>query len=136
MKTRLKLLVMLGALFIISCEKAEIDSTLQGSWELSSVAGGNLANYLYPTGKGYGIKFTETEYQKYENGQIIKSGTYSLHNEKSFLNDKIMTRIIYDNDLNFPKQFIDIKRSKLTIYYGAMIATDGLEYSYQKSNVE
>jgi hypothetical protein len=128
MKKSFRLLIIIAALFITSCEKANVKLSLPGSWQLSQVSGGMIGNQ--PAGKGYGLELTGTEYRKFENGQVVKSGTYTLVYEKPLLSDRKMYRIIYDNDLKATKQFIDIKKGTMIIYLGGPNVLDGLQLTY------
>ncbi|PSR56185.1 hypothetical protein AHMF7605_23110 [Adhaeribacter arboris] len=110
----------------------KIDNTLTGTWELRSVVGGLMVHPKYTPGNGNILKFEDTNYSKYSNGQLTKNGTYTLISGKSF-NGELMERIIYDDDdINASMQFLEIRNGKLTIYWGADISLDGAVMQYEK----
>ncbi|MDQ4139149.1 MAG: hypothetical protein M3142_01365, partial [Bacteroidota bacterium] len=78
------------------------------------------------------LKFEDNKYYKYSNRQLIKSGTYTLVQHQSFDDDKILNRIIYDGDVNAPKELLEIKKGKLIIYWGGSISLDGAVRQYKK----
>ena len=133
MKTLRPLLVLLIALFTVSAckkEKEESDDLrLVGEWEIRSSVGGLSPSTQFPEGNGRILKFSETGYQRLENGQVIKSGTYEIIEEKFWAGNY---RIVFDGDLTGLTQYIRISKDQLTIYSGAPIALDGLETVYER----
>lgn len=131
MKTLRPFLVLFIALFTVSAckkEKEESDNLgLVGEWEIRSSVGGLSPSAEFPEGNGKILKFSETGYQRLENGKVIKSGTYQIIEEKFWAGNY---RIIFDGDLTGLTQYIEISKDKLTIYSGAPIALDGLETVY------
>ena len=110
-------------------------SILVGSWEIRQRIGGLMPGEVYSPGNGSILKFTLTDYEMYSKGQLDKRGTYSVVTEKSFLNDQLMSRLIYDNhDDPSSKTFFEVSHNKLTLYYGTTIAADGTETEYDRVN--
>src|SRR5579875_1301171 len=86
MKIKLFLIVVLSCLiFETGCRKDELaltKSELQGGWELRNIQGGFMPLGSQPPnvspGNGTRWTFTVSEYQFYLQGQLVKSGTYTL----------------------------------------------------------
>ena len=115
------------------CDEHEVSLPLEGSWELRSYQGGLLPGRTFEAGSGPVMKFTDSEYEHYVDGQLVKKGSYTVKSEKSFLNNRIMARIIYDGDNNeMLKTFFEISGRTLTVYYAAPISVDGLESVYKR----
>ncbi|MDQ3292186.1 MAG: hypothetical protein M3Q05_12945 [Bacteroidota bacterium] len=125
------LLVLLNLTCILGCRKEKIDNTLTGRWELRSTAGGYNMPHTYTPGNGTILKFEDDKYYRYSNGQLVKSGTYTLVEGRSFDNRR-MNQIIYDGDTSFPTKFLEIRKGKLIIYLGAHISLDGAVVQYEK----
>lgn len=138
MKKLLTLMLISVAVLTLSCKK-EKETTitakdLSGSWELRSSFGGMIAGGIppnYSPGNGSILKFTETDYQEFSKGQLMKSGTYTLSKENFYSSDVLMYRIIYDGNVEAFKEYVEIVDGKLKVYDG-MVSADGIEYVYQK----
>lgn len=114
----------------LPAEIARTATPLEATWELRSYHGGLLPGKIFSPGNGFILKFTQDQYYKYAEGQLVESGTYSVVNENFFYTEQMMDRIIYDNDADFPKTFYQISADSLFIYFAAPIAVDGLESVY------
>jgi hypothetical protein len=121
------LLFVICIVLLVSCDKKAAVPGLEGSWVLKSRSGGMIAQPV--SIQGYGIVLEGNAYKKYVDGQLVQSGSYILTSEKSFIDDRVMTRIIYDNNQSH-KTFAEIKNSELIIYVGAHIAADGIMETY------
>ena len=124
------LLFLIGIILFVSCDKAA-EPGLEGSWVLKSHSGGMIAQPV--SIQGYGIVLDGNTYKKYVDGQLVQSGSYMLTSEKSFIDDRVMTRIIYDN--NPSKTFAEIKNSELIMYVEAHIAADGIMETYVRGDI-
>ena len=117
MKTLRPLLVLFIALFTVSAckkEKEESDELrLVGEWEIRSSVGGLSPSTQFPEGNGKILKFSETGYQRLENGQVIKSGTYEIIEEKFWAGNY---RIVFDGDLTGLTQYTVALQSHWTAW--------------------
>jgi len=112
---------------VVSCKKESDDSRIIGEWEIRSYAGGLLPSAQFPAGNGQVLKFTATDYVQIKDGQILKSGTYKIIEEKFWEGNY---RIIFDEDLQALPTYLKISDNKLTIFTGAPVSLDGLETIY------
>ena len=115
------------------CEEQEVSPSLEGSWELRSYQGGLLPGKTFEAGSGPVMKFTDSGYESHVGGQLVKKGSYTTRSEKSFLDSRVMKRIIYDGDDNdLLKTFFEISGSTLNVYFAAPVSSDGLESVYKR----
>jgi hypothetical protein len=122
-----------------ACKKSNnsSDSPIVGLWELRTVRGGFAPDIIYAPGSGHVIKFAAATYQQFENGQMVKSGTYQLAKDSVRTGDPLVSpphyvivdMIFYDNEPY--GHSIKIDNDKFTFNYGAIV-TDGIEKIYQK----
>jgi hypothetical protein len=84
------------------------------------------------------LKFTSTNYQSFESGQLIKSGTYSISGDDSveasvclvLPEDKYKQRLIFDNDYGSPKKFIQVTADTLSVVSGCFAIDGGSNTEY------
>ena len=94
----------------------------------------------YSEGNGNIIKFSETNYEMYENGQLKKSGPYSVLEDTTveetvclvFPDGQFTNRIIYDNDYNASKIFLEISGNKLSFVSGCYAVDAGHRSEYER----
>ena len=135
------------AIFLISCKKDGRNKLtpydLKGEWELEQ-ASGDMPTKNFAPGSGNLAKFTNTSFEFYKDGSLVKSGKYTIVTDKTVVQNvcqtiepgKFTSRIVYDNDYNSQKVFIDIIDGKLNVISGCF-ATDGgflLIYGRHSSN--
>ncbi|HEY9364328.1 MAG TPA: hypothetical protein VIQ00_13765 [Chitinophagaceae bacterium] len=131
-------------IFFVSCKKQKAQNTstsIIGSWELrqTSAAMNPVVNN-YSEGNGNIIKFSETNYEMYENGQLKKSGPYSVLEDTTveetvclvFPDGQFTNRIIYDNDYNASKIFLEISGNKLSFVSGCYAVDAGHRSEYER----
>lgn len=132
---------------IQSCQKdntadgTDIAGAIIGTWELRQTSGG-LGTQVndYPPGNGNMIKFTNTRYENYENGVLVKSGTYTVIDDASvnesvcleFAEGQFTHRIIYDNNYNDTRVFVEIVQNKLNFISGCYSLDAGYSSIYEK----
>ncbi|HEY8661645.1 MAG TPA: hypothetical protein VFF80_02610 [Bacillota bacterium] len=122
------LFVILVTLILFSCkkEKTQQSQSIVGTWELRTGFNGQGGATNYPKGNGRILKFTATSYQIYSNGQILKSGTYELVKDSSYILGKTAQRIIYDNEQNSVRSFVEVVSATLTLTLDAYDAPSAL----------
>ncbi len=111
-----KFIFILLPLFIISCKKesTSISSTLVGTWELRTVYSGWAGSTNYTPGNGHYLKFTKSTFEIDTNRVRINSGSYRLVKEKFYLTGEIGDRIIYNNEENLLRTFVEVFHDSLT----------------------
>ena len=141
--------ILLGGLILIqlACRKDNINNnnitltSIIGSWELSRESIGMAQTGInYPSGNGNILKFTDSRFQIFANGQLVKSGQYKIIRDSSVATelcivvptDQYRNRIIYNNNLfhnnHFDnKIFVQVSENKLTFRSGCY-ALDGGHY--------
>ena len=121
------------------CKKsADLPSTLAGTWELRQVSGNFTINY--PAGNKHILKFTETGYERYDKDTLTKKGVYNIIPDSTVeqnvclvgLTNTYKTRIVYDNQYNGPKVFINITPKELNAISGCFASDGGSKTSYQR----
>ena len=129
-------------IFIIGCKKdnSETRSEIEGIWELVRVQGGRAAEIYYPRGNGNILKFTNSKYEAFENGQLAKSGDFTIVSDPSaekelclvIRDNKYRQRIVYNNDYNSSKVFYHIQNDTLSFLSGCFASDAGLSKEYIK----
>ena len=111
-----------------------------GSWELRQAQHGMIPTVDYASGNGNIIKFSVSGYEKYTNGNLIKSGQYDLIVDNSVETEvglvissgQFTRRIIFDRDLTAPKTFIEVANNKMTFLSGFFPLDGGSYVLYEK----
>jgi hypothetical protein len=101
---------------------------LNGTWELRSQIGGMMPDNDFPPGNGNIIKFTDSTFEKRNNGQITINGTYIISQVTNPETGNTMKQI------NYPGGYIEyfkIMNNHLTIYSG-LVAADGTISKYAR----
>ena len=139
--------ICIGAIIIFfeSCKndipKSDINnSSIISTWELRRTQGGMRAVKDYPPGNGPILKFSDSLYERYENGNLIKSGHYKLIRDTSVEKEvglvippgQFTNRIVYDNDSASEKTFIEVSNNKLTFLSGFFPSDGGSDVSYER----
>jgi hypothetical protein len=117
---------------LTACKKIDvaIDTQLNGKWELRQLNSGFTGKITnYSAGNGHTFIFSENNYKIMAHDTLEKSGTFTVVNEVSMLSKKNASRIIYDNDRNTVKTFLEVNGNTLSIFYDAY---DGGSKSYQR----
>ena len=137
-------------IFFIACKKdntssyRNISASIEGSWELQQAQTGMIPLINYPAGNGDILKFINSEYQVFLNGQLIRIGSYTIVGDTSveaevclvLSSDQYKNRIIYDSSYNEGKVFIQISNDKLDFLSGCFAYDAGIykEYTRQPDN--
>lgn len=115
----------------VGCKKKSAVTNLDGTWELKHINGLQVAgaNPDFEAGNGNLLKFDGQNFEKYDQGKLVYSGTFSLKKEAStpINNTKANYSISFNND----KLFANLSAKQLVIFYGS-IPADGFEATYVK----
>ncbi|HSU51204.1 MAG TPA: hypothetical protein VLJ41_11455 [Segetibacter sp.] len=125
--------------FFYSCEKDNRNATklVEGEWELVRITGSRPV-ITFDRGNGNVLKFTNTNYDLFENNRLKKSGTYTIQEEGSAQSsvclvlppEKYRNRIIYDNDDTPPKTFLEVSNDTLSFISGCFATDAGTKTEY------
>ncbi|MEJ7823103.1 MAG: hypothetical protein WKF85_12325 [Chitinophagaceae bacterium] len=139
--------ICIGAIIIFfeSCKndipKSDINnSSIISTWELRRTQGGMSPVKDYPPGNGTILKFSDSSYERYENGSLIKSGYYKLIRDTSvgmevglvIPSGQFTNKIVYDSDSASRKTFIEVSINKLTFLSGFFPSDGGSDVSYER----
>ncbi|MES2379236.1 MAG: hypothetical protein V4553_21775 [Bacteroidota bacterium] len=123
------LTITLGSL---ACKQADVaaETGLTGKWELRTVNQGYSGKVIdYPIGNGQRLIFSGDTYKIMAHDTVKKAGTFAVVKEISQVYKTAGTCIIYDNDRNRIKTFIEVDGNTLRI---SPDAYDGGYSSYQR----
>jgi hypothetical protein len=127
--------------FFGSCKKDRTMSiSIIGTWELRQTQNGMIPTIDYSPGNGNILIFSESGYEKYTNGNLIKSGHYALVRDVSaeavvglvIPSGQFTNRIIFDTDLASSKTFIEVSNNRLTLLSGFFPLDGGSNVSYER----
>jgi hypothetical protein len=118
---------------LAGCKKDRPDSLrsqLEGSWELRTLKGSQIPGIRpdFSPGNGNIWKFTRSDYQKYVNGQLTNSGSYTVVKAKSYSSNVPDVALIFDRDTMLKYHF-EINGNTLIIY---LLLADGYVAKYVK----
>jgi hypothetical protein len=142
------LIISLGAItiFLGSCKKdiSKVDNinsnSIVGIWELRQAQNGMIPTIEYSPGNGDILKFSDSTYENYTNGNLIKSGHYILIRDTSVEAEvglviptgRFTNRIIFNSDFASRKTFIEVSNNKLTLLSGFFPLDGGSNQLYEK----
>lgn len=125
-----------------SCNKQiEIPDSVVGRWELRTTSAAMMPTPTnYAAGNGNILRFTETAYEKYINGQLVKTGVYTIIRDATVDEsvcmdipaDQFNFRIIYDYNYISPREFIHISNNRLHFISGCYAYDAGHTEGYEK----
>ena len=140
--------ILFGSLILVqlACRKDNINNnnltltSIIGSWELNREQLGMLP-VSYPSGNGNILKFTDSEFQIFINGQLVKSGQYRIVRDSSVATetclviptDQYRDRIIYKNNYFDTKIFVQVSENKLTFLSGCFAYDAGNYKEYLRN---
>lgn len=133
MKNILSLVILFTFLFCFTgCKKASLEKGINGTWELRHVEGGQIPNAdpNYKSGNGDIYKFDNQNFERYDKGKLITSGTFVLTTERKDINNNSANGAITFST-SPEKYYIKLSGNKLTIFIG-VIAADGVEVTYER----
>ena len=114
--------------------------SIVGDWELRQTSAAMMPGEVnHAVGNGTILKFSGTNYEKYANGQLVKSGQYAIIPdatvEKSvclvYAKNKFANRIEYDGN-DSDKVFFQISGNKLTFVSGCYALDAGHSSVYER----
>lgn len=126
----MKQLIYLGSLCIllslfVRCRKDYVYSnSISGTWELRLQTGGFSTTYAKRNGNL--LKFSGSNYERYTNGTLSKTGTFALIPDTTvqqnvclvLSNKEYKNRIVFDGVDNPRKTFVKITNNELDLYSG------------------
>ena len=140
MKIRVAVLAILLIGSISSCKKDTLPvDDLQGQWELRSVMAEQPS--IYQPGNGRIVRFSGKQYEFRENGQVTRSGSFKLVKDGSVAESTCLVslpagsfqrRIIFDNDVNADKTFVQVDGTQLQLISGCFAFDAGSQRWYEK----
>jgi hypothetical protein len=117
---------------LLAFKKADValEAGLTGKWELRTVNQGYTGKVInYPIGNSQTVIFSGNTYKIMAHDTVKKTGTFTVVKEVSQIYKTPGTRIIYDNDINKIKTFVEVDGNTLRI---SPDAYDGGYLSYQR----
>jgi len=126
-----------------SCKKKGVrgdSASIIGAWELRQAQNGMVPTKDFSSGNGNIFKFSDSLYEKYTNGNLIKRGHYRIVNDTSVASEvglvvpsgQFSNRIIFDSDFTSPKTFIQRSNNTLIFLSGFFPTDGGSRESYEK----
>ena len=114
-------LLITTAFIFTSCKKQSIpiSDSIVGRWELSQDGGGWGPIIYHKPGNDTLAIFTATTYSFYNREKLVKSGTYVVKKDTSYLYNQLMNRIIFDNNTDLTREFTDIQNNQLSFWLDA-----------------
>lgn len=114
---------------------------LLGTWELREVQAGMTPIAQHPAGNGNQYRFAETTYEKFENGNLQKSGTYRVVRDTTVVAEvglvlpagQFTNRIVFDSNLDTEKTFFGFESGKLVFLSGYFPTDGGSRRVYEKT---
>lgn len=116
-------------ILVFSCKKEASVASLNGTWELKSVIGGQPIATPASEKHVVQLRFADQHFEKYDNGQVIESGTFSITAEKKAINNNQANYYLTTKGDN--KQYIKLSKNELVVFEGE-IAADGVEMHFTK----
>jgi len=127
---------------VFSCKKHHDPGTpspeLTGHWELAEISG-SMPPKAFAEGNGNRLVFYDNKYMSYENGQLVKSGTYTTIEDNTVEeniclivpDDQFTRRIVFDT-LSATKKFYNISNDSLSITFGCYAVDGGQKLTYKR----
>ena len=128
-----------------SCKKdsqsvdKNIPSYLKGTWELRKRIS-SIPTINYPEGNGNKLEFTGTSYKRYTDGQLAKTGTYTIVADGSVTQSvclvigdgQFKNRIIFDGENTGTKIFLNVTGDQLEFISGCFAVDAGSSVLYAR----
>jgi hypothetical protein len=118
---------------LTGCKKErELPQSLLGKWEVRHVSGSQVATKpsALKAGNGDIIEFSDSQFQRFQNGKVISKGTYILIKDSTKIDGiEYADALIYNNESL--KHYVNVSGNKLMISIGS-IAFDGMTVTYER----
>jgi hypothetical protein len=114
---------------VVSCKKEASVSSLNGTWELKSMIGGQPTTSPNTEKHVSQLRFADQRFEKYDDGKLTDSGSYTITAEKKEINNNQANYYLTTHGDH--KQYIRLSKSELVVFEG-VIAADGVELYYTK----
>lgn len=116
---------------LVSCGNKKATSPIEGTWEITHVAGIQVAGVdpNFKKGNGNVLKFSGDHFEKFTDGTKVESGVFSLQPESELINNSKSNYALSLNDAE--KVSVLLSDNKLVLFNG-IIAADGTEVTYEK----
>jgi hypothetical protein len=135
------LILLMTVLFACKKDKGSNTPTdLQGGWELAESTVSITPTVNYPSVNGFNLSFDNGKYYYYEQGKIVKEGSFTTMKDNTVeqnvcmtnLADKFTRRIVFDNDYSSNKVFFHIADGKLSLISGCFSVDGGQLKVYRR----
>lgn len=121
-------------------QKNDMSSQIIGRWELREVQNGMIPAVTYPAGNGIVLVFTGAGYERYENGQLVKSGHYAIVKDNAALPGECLDlsagqsviRLLFDGNRNDSKRIEELTSNKLVLTSGCAALDSGGYMEYER----
>jgi hypothetical protein len=131
---------------LLSCKKKSeeviqpLSESIQGIWELDRVWGSFIMNF--PPGNGDIIIYSKDTFERYRDGQLIRSGKYelvednnvNLHVDINVPQNLYKHRIVYDENFDNPGGYVGKADGKLHFIWGTFANDAGSLMVYRRIN--
>ncbi len=116
---------------LASCGNKTATAPLEGTWEITHVAGIQVADVdpNFKKGNGNVLTFSGDHFEKFTDGTKVDSGTFSLKPESEAINN---SKSNYALSLNEGEKVSVLLSDKKLILFNGVIAADGTEVTYEK----
>jgi hypothetical protein len=128
---------------LVACKKDKGSDTnidVTGGWELAETSSASLPGVtMHAPGNGKMLSFQGDRYYYYDNGQVVKEGTFTIEDDNTVeqnvclvnLTDKFTRRIVFDADHTKPKVFIYVADGMLSLISGCYAVDAGHKEVYR-----
>ena len=114
---------------------------LLGTWELRESQSGMIPTAQHAPGNGNRYRFTETTYEQYADGNLVKSGAYRVVKDTTAQTEvglvlpagQFTHRIIFNDDPTAAKTFFQLSAGKLILLSGYFPTDGGSRLTYEKT---
>lgn len=115
-------------LLATSCKKSPSNvNSLVGKWELTgTIDGFTGAKKDLATGKGNTFIFTDNDYEKREDGILVRAGNYSIKSFQSIITKRAEKQILFDSIENGVKNYFTVKGDTLILSLDAYDAPSSI----------
>lgn len=124
-----------------SLKNKTTETGIAGQWELRHTSAAMLPGQVdYAPGNGNIIKFTSSGYEMYENGNLVRSGQYTILPDAGVSENVCLVisagqfedRIVYDGADTGSKIFFQVTGSRLIFISGCYALDGGSRSEYEK----